>query len=182
MPSLLHEALVELFRNRPALAAELLRDALGVELPAYTEARTDSAGLTEVVPTEYRADLVVLLSEGRPVFAIVVEVQLSPDERKRTAWPAYVINLWARLECPTVLLVVAPEAAVARWCRQPIAPGQRGFVFRPYVAGPDSIPVVTEARQAREAGGAGGALRPGARAGGTGRGHRRGGAPGAGGD
>jgi hypothetical protein len=34
MPSLLHEALVLLFRNRPELAPELLRDALRIELPA----------------------------------------------------------------------------------------------------------------------------------------------------
>ena len=35
MPSYLHEALLMLFRNRPALAPELLRDALHVELPDY---------------------------------------------------------------------------------------------------------------------------------------------------
>jgi hypothetical protein len=33
MPSHLHEALLLLFRNRPALAPELLRDALHVALP-----------------------------------------------------------------------------------------------------------------------------------------------------
>jgi hypothetical protein len=38
MPSQLHEALLLLFRNRPSLAPELLRDALHVELPEYTEA------------------------------------------------------------------------------------------------------------------------------------------------
>jgi len=44
MPSQLHEALLLLFRNRPMLAAELLRDALHVELLAYTDARIESAG------------------------------------------------------------------------------------------------------------------------------------------
>jgi hypothetical protein len=39
MPSITHEALVLLFRNRPELAPELLRDVLGVALPAYAEAR-----------------------------------------------------------------------------------------------------------------------------------------------
>src|SRR4051812_48765491 len=39
MPSMLHEGLLLLFRNRPTLAPELLRDALGIPLPAYTEAR-----------------------------------------------------------------------------------------------------------------------------------------------
>lgn len=83
MPSQLHEALLQLFRNRPMLAPELLCGALQVELPTYTEARLDSAELTEIQPAEYRADLVVLLFEAKPVFGIVVEVQLSEDTRKR---------------------------------------------------------------------------------------------------
>jgi hypothetical protein len=58
MPSQLHEALLLLFRNRPTLAPELMRDALHCELPAFTEARIDSADLTDVKPAEYRADLV----------------------------------------------------------------------------------------------------------------------------
>ena len=61
MPSQLHEALLQLFRNRPALAAELLRDALHMQIPTYTDVRIDSADLTDMQPAEYRADLVVLL-------------------------------------------------------------------------------------------------------------------------
>ena len=41
MPSILHEALVLLFRNRPSLAAELMRDALACSLPAYDEAQIE---------------------------------------------------------------------------------------------------------------------------------------------
>jgi hypothetical protein len=87
MPSQLHEALLLLFRNRPELAPELLRDALQVELPAYSEARIESAELSDIQPAEYRADLVVLLYEGKPVLGIVVEVQLRPDPDKRYSWP-----------------------------------------------------------------------------------------------
>ena len=83
VPSYLHEALLLLFRNRPALAPELLRDALHVELPDYTEARIDSADLTDIQPAEYRADLVILLLHGSPVLGIVLEMQLSNDEDKR---------------------------------------------------------------------------------------------------
>jgi hypothetical protein len=61
MPSQLHEALLSLFRNRPELAPELLRDALHIQLPAYSEARIESADLTDLQPAAYRADLVVLL-------------------------------------------------------------------------------------------------------------------------
>jgi hypothetical protein len=84
MPSHLHEALLLLFRNRPALAPELLRDALNA-LPSFSEVRLDSADLTDIQPAEYRADLVVLLLNGAPVFGIIVEVQLSTDARKRFA-------------------------------------------------------------------------------------------------
>jgi hypothetical protein len=72
MPSYLHEALLMLFRNRPALAPELLRDALHVSLPDYTEVRIDSADLTDIQPAEYRADLVVLLLHSTPVLGIVL--------------------------------------------------------------------------------------------------------------
>ena len=70
MPSHLHEALLLLFRNRPALAPELLREALHVQLPDYTDVRIDSADLTDIQPAEYRADLVVLLLRDTPVLGI----------------------------------------------------------------------------------------------------------------
>lgn len=108
MPSLQHEALIVLFRNRPELAPELLRDVLHVKLPTYSEARVESADLTDLNPAEYRADLVVLLVDGKPVLGIVVEVQLSPDVQKRFTWPVYVAGLRARLKCPACLLVVTP--------------------------------------------------------------------------
>ncbi|KFE68652.1 hypothetical protein [Hyalangium minutum] len=148
MASMQHEGLLLLFRNRPTLAPELLRDALGLKLPAWTEARVESAELTEVVPTEYRADLVVLLLEGKPIFAIVVEVQLSRDEDKRKTWPLYLTSLRSRVGCPTALLVVAPDASVARWCAQPIELGHPGFTLHPLVAGPGAIPVVTNEQEA----------------------------------
>ena len=74
VPSLAHEALLLLFRNRPELAPELLRDALHIALPAYSEVRLESTELTDLSPAEYRADLVVLLVDGKPVLGIVVEV------------------------------------------------------------------------------------------------------------
>jgi hypothetical protein len=80
MPSQLHELHLLLFRNRPALAAQLIRDVLAVELPSFGEARIDSADLTDVQPAEYRADLVIQLVRDRPVYGIVVEVQLSVDD------------------------------------------------------------------------------------------------------
>jgi hypothetical protein len=142
MASVKHEGLVSLFRNHPALAPELLQGPLGVKLPSWSELRVAPSDFTQVVPTEYRADLVVLLKKGKPVLAIVVEVQLSRSSLKKKSWPVYLASLKARMDCPVVLLVVAPDKAVARWCAQPIQLGHPGFVLQPLVAGPRVIPVI----------------------------------------
>jgi hypothetical protein len=148
VPSQLHEVLVMLFRNRPELAPLLLEEALNVKLPRYTDLRIESAQLTDVVPAEYRADLVVLLVDGRPVLGIIVEVQLQPDDRKRFSWPVYVAGLRARLECDCCLLVVSPSSATARWASAPITTGPGGQLS-PLVLGPEGVPIVTDADKAR---------------------------------
>ena len=147
MPSRLHEALVLLFRNRPELAAELLRDVLHVELPEYREARVESADLGQVVPSEFRADLIVLLVDGRPVLAIIVEVQLAVDKDKRFTWPVYVSGARARFECPALVLVVTTSEKVARWAARPIELGP-GASLAPLVIGPRGVPVVTAFEEA----------------------------------
>jgi hypothetical protein len=149
MPSQLHESHLLLFRNQPALAAELIRGALGVALPMFREARDVSADLTEAQPAEYRADMVIELWADKPVHGIIVEVQLSPHERKKFAWPAYVANLRARLECPVSLLVVTPDERVARWAAESVHLGAECW-FAPYVLGPSCIPQVTDEALARE--------------------------------
>ena len=141
MPSMTHEALLLLFRNRPELAAELLRDVLGVALPIYAEARVEAADFSDVVPAEYRADLVVLLIDGKPVLAIVVEAQLQKDDRKPFTWPVYIAGLRARFECPACVLVITPSETIADWARSPIYLGPGGTLV-PSVVGPKSVPVV----------------------------------------
>jgi hypothetical protein len=150
MPSTLHEVLIEMFRYRPSLAAKLLVELFGVDLPAWQRAQMDPGDLTELVPTEYRADAVVTLNTGdRPVLAVVVEAQLGRDDRKRYSWPVYLATLRARLRCPTVLLVMCPDPATAGWCATPIELGHPGWVLRPLVLGPATVPVVTDDGQAR---------------------------------
>lgn len=150
MPSQLHESHLLLFRNQPALAAELIRGALGGELPLFREAREVSADLTDIQPAEYRADMVVELStDDGPVHAIIVEVQLAAHERKRFVWPAYVANLHARLECPVSLLVVTPHESVARWARRTHSIGGLHY-FTPYVLGPSVVPQVADEARALE--------------------------------
>jgi len=148
MPSLTHDALVTLFRNRPSLAPELLRDSLHTPMPPFARARIGDVTLTEVVPTEYRADLVLLLEDEAdlpPLAAIVVEAQLARDADKRWTWPVYLAGLRARLRCDVALLVVTPESAVAAWAATPIATGHPGWVLVPLVLGPDAVPIVRDA-------------------------------------
>ncbi|MGK3999931.1 hypothetical protein [Sorangium sp. So ce1024] len=155
MTSVTHEVLVELFKNRPTLAAELLHDALGHPVPAFTEARIEASDLTEIVPSNRRADVIVVLLVGeqqqQPAMAIVVEVQLSVDSDKPYSWPVYVTQTRARHRCPTRLLVVTIDPAMVRWCSRPIDTGHPDWTLKPLVLGPEGVPVVTDAEQARAA-------------------------------
>lgn len=152
MPSFDHEVLVELFRNCPELACDLLASCAGI--PKQGErAELGSIDLSQVVSVEYRADAVVLLRDLENVItsAIVVEVQRQSDTAKRLSWPLYVTALRARLDAPVVLLVITPDPLVARWARQPIVTGHPGFMLIPIVVEPVDVPRVIEEQRAREA-------------------------------
>jgi hypothetical protein len=149
MPSYLHELLLLLFRNRAGSAADLLRQ-LDAQLPEYDEVRAESSDLSDLRPTEYRADLVLFLVRGsHKVLGVIVEVQLACDQDKPYAWPAYIANLRARHRCPVCLLVITVEDAVARWAGRSIELGP-GTRCNPWVLGPSNTPVITELEDAKE--------------------------------
>jgi hypothetical protein len=147
MPSAEHEAIVDLFRHRPVLAAEMLRDVLALQLPAFSYARIESASFTDLALPEYAADLVVLLAAEKPALAIVLEVQLQVDEQKRYTWPYYATRLHLRLRCPTCVLVYAADEGVARWASS-LSLGGPGWSFSPWVLAPNLVPVVRDAAEA----------------------------------
>jgi hypothetical protein len=147
MPSQLHESLLMLFRNQPALA-ELIRGALDVKVPHYSDAQVVASAFSDIQPAEYRADLVVELRDGACQYGIIVEVQLSIDERKRFVWPVYVANLRARLACPVCLLVITADDSVARWAAKTTEMGGLNR-FAPYVLGPSGVPEVIDEAEAR---------------------------------
>jgi hypothetical protein len=150
MPSQVHEVLIDMFRGRPSLAAELLDGPLHDVLPDYDEAHLASADLTDVAPTEYRADAVVTLTRrSEIVSAVVVEVQRRVDKSKRRSWPAYVTTLHARLGCPVDLLVVCPDQKVAEWAAKPIDISLSPSIIHPLAFGPAQTPVVTDPETAR---------------------------------
>ena len=90
----------------------------------------------------------VLLLNGEPVLGIIVEAQLSTDERKRYVWPVYTVNLRARLKCPVCLLVVTADDATARWAAKAVDLGG-GNRFVPLVLRPSGVPEVTDEDEAR---------------------------------
>jgi hypothetical protein len=149
--SAMHEVLAELFRSQPSLVVELLSGPFQLEVPAHAVVELSSGELTKVVPAEFRADAVVVLRSAgdEPVLGVVVEVQLSPREQKRWAWPAYLISLRTRFRCEVALLVVCPSVSVAAWCATPIRLGPPDWTLTPLVLGPDRVPVVTDPDQAR---------------------------------
>ncbi|HEX2573371.1 MAG TPA: hypothetical protein VH877_27730, partial [Polyangia bacterium] len=123
---------------------------LAVELPAYQEVRIEEADFTQLMPTEFRADLViVLLADGVPILGIIVEVQRQIDSRKRFTWPVYWTALRARLGCPVLLLVFTDEEQVAQWAGEPIQLGWRS-VIEVLAVGPERVPWVRTAEEARE--------------------------------
>jgi hypothetical protein len=151
MASWNHEGLVELFRSDPRLAAELLQGPLGLELPAFAEARVESGSLTQLNPAELRADLVVSLSDGQKiVLAIIVEAQREEDPEKLFSWPAYVASLRHRLRCNVCLLVVTQSERVANWASRTIVMGPGGSLA-PLVLRPSSVPVISTVDEARKA-------------------------------
>jgi hypothetical protein len=105
--------------DRPSLVVELLRADLGLP-DGPCEVRLYPADLTNLDPAVRRADAVVLLdTRGRRV-AIIGEIQLSIDPEKLFTWPAYLMDLRARVRHDVVLLVIAPDPEVAAWARKPI--------------------------------------------------------------
>jgi hypothetical protein len=83
VPAQEHEIYVELFRQQPALAIELLRICAGIELRGAVE--LTSADFAQVVPTEFRADAVVVVRDASAAITagIVVEVQLGAEQARR---------------------------------------------------------------------------------------------------
>jgi hypothetical protein len=73
---------------------------------------------------------------------------LRPKKDKRFTWPLYAVGARAREKCPFVVLVVAPNAATARWAARPIELGG-GNQYTPLVVGPDGVPKVTDPARAR---------------------------------
>ena len=151
MPSFEHNGLVEMFRENPSLALLLLEQILHLPIPPHTSAAVVEAALDQLVPVEFRADLVIEVKQGdQVVFAIILEVQLGEDPAKKSTWPVYLTVTRARRQgCPACVLVVAPDAKVAAWAAKPIELGLPGDTIHPRVLGPPELPRVMDPAEVR---------------------------------
>ena len=143
-----HEGPLDLVREHPEIAAELVRGAPGVKLPAQLAVSLAPTDMSAVVPVQYLADIVVLITDaktGKPVLAVIIEPQLRSSKTKQYSWPVYLTTVRRVSQCPkAVLVVLCPDPAEARKCRKPIRTGHPGF---------DLVPIVIDSSAPPGAGG-----------------------------
>src|SRR5262249_5216423 len=127
------------------LAPALLASCAGIAVE-HAQVKRESIDLSQITPTAYRADNVVVLQDrdGKPVTGVIIEGQRHDDRDKLLACPVCVAALRAQLECPAVLLVIAPSPAIARWARRPIELGHPGFRLTPLVISFADVPRVCD--------------------------------------
>ncbi|WP_344855493.1 hypothetical protein [Planomonospora alba] len=148
MPSPRHDALIRLFRGRPQLAVEILRDLLGQDLPTTPLVRLESTTFNTRPSDAIEADLVLVMGPpADPAHAVIVEVQQDRSKDPRQL-ARYAAALWLLLGCGVTVLVVCPDARTAAHYARPIDSGLPGYRLRACVLGPDTIPVITDPQQA----------------------------------
>ncbi|MEP7121059.1 MAG: hypothetical protein ABJE95_09125 [Byssovorax sp.] len=152
MPTLEHNGFVAMFRDNPRLAPHFLEILFHLELPRYSTVRVVESSLDQLIPVEFRADLVLeLLSEtGQLVLSIILEAQRDVDPRKLYSWPVYVVVVRAQKECPAIVLVIATDARVATWAAEKIDLGLGLGSVQPLVLGPSIVPEVTTEAEAKQ--------------------------------
>jgi hypothetical protein len=151
MPSSSHEALHRIFQKDPALLTRALQSVLRIPFPEPREFAAMNVDLTEIEPVERRVDTLLRAETDEGDYLLVVESQGDIDKRKRGSWPYYLGYLHEKYHCEPVLIVITQSHATARWAAEPIHLGVRGcpsLTVRPFVLGPDNVPVIVDEREA----------------------------------
>jgi hypothetical protein len=132
-----HEGPLDLVRQHPEIALEFVQGTAGIQLPGEIAVSLAPTDMSAVIPVQYLADMVVLISDaatGEPVLAVIIEPQLRDRETKRYNWPVYVTTARRVAKCPAaVLVVLCPDPAEAAKCRRLIRTGHPGFDLAPIV-------------------------------------------------
>jgi hypothetical protein len=142
MPSVQHEAVVELLNRNPRLAAILLAGVgADVRLPPGATAVIVDSNLSARRPLALAAENVIVFTGPAGKVVTVAEVQKDPPRPwKLRDWPAYLAIASREHQCDAVLLVIALSATAARASRAVIRTGHPGFDLTPIVVGPDNTP------------------------------------------
>jgi hypothetical protein len=153
MPKLPHEALHQVFRESPNLFADTIQRVCQVDFPEIVEAEVIDTDLTEVRPIVRRPDTVLKAETADGPQILIVEAQTKEEPSKIRSWAYYLSYLENKYRMPATLLITTPSAATARWARGPLLLGPPGFPcmeVRPFVAGPDNVPFITDLEEALE--------------------------------
>jgi hypothetical protein len=149
MPSSWHDTVNELFKERPELAVEILRDLMGVDLPPGIPANLGPSAFNTRPSNKLIADTIIIAGPiWEAAHGIVVEAQQKRSEAKRQRLPRYAAALWLEFDCPVDVLVICPDEATAAWYARPIPTKVPGYTFRPRVLYPSQVPSITSTRQA----------------------------------
>jgi hypothetical protein len=135
----------------PDVVAWLLTNVFDVKVPDYDHARSQATDVRVLVPRTYHADGMLLFCDrlDRPLLAVVLEVQRSPDRGKRRTWKLYVAQLEAELDVNAALVVFCPDSGLAEWYRSLLEPDGISLLLRPLIFTPDDVPLVMDVELAR---------------------------------
>ena len=134
MPSVVHEALVELVRAQPHLLAHLA----GLPGAGWEVA---SADLGVVFPVERRADALLFNRQARQ--GLLLEVLRRLPRGKLLILAGYQVIAVQQLGLPVAVVLLATSSAVARAARKPHFLGG-GSVFQALAFGPDELPILDD--------------------------------------
>ncbi len=120
---------------------------MGISISDVRDARDVSESFTDLKTKEYKGDVAIVLNTARGDLGVIVEVQRRKADDKQWTWPLYIATLRNRQRCPVILLVIAPDPAVAEWCAQTIDIGHPGHSLTPLVLGHDHVPVIEDPQE-----------------------------------
>ncbi|TDD48071.1 hypothetical protein E1286_16065 [Nonomuraea terrae] len=143
-----HEGLNKIVTLDLGHTRDMLVSLFDLPIPQSGEARLASPDLSEVDPGVCRADGAILYGKAEEKFGVIVETQRRPDDDKLYAWLEYIANFRVREKCPACLVVICPNARVARWAEQAIETGHPGLTLTPLVIHEGNTPVITDAAEA----------------------------------
>jgi hypothetical protein len=148
MPSPQHDALVQLFRDRPQLAVEILRDLKGIDLPDTPLIRVENSTFNTRNSDDIEADVVIVQGPPpSPAHVIIIEIQKDKSKDPKQL-ARYAASAWLQLDCDVTVLVICATTAVAEYYAQPIDSGLTGYRPRAMVLGPGDIPAITDPHEA----------------------------------